>query len=108
MRLVGAVSVLRALAAAPPTPTLHKVCPHTLEIWLQKRFAVEWAGGQHGGDTKAQGQADDSGGITREDPMQPWARPRHARFRALEGLSPLSGCSKGQLLPKDQEMTTTW
>lgn len=36
---------------------------------------------RQGGDTKAQGQADDSGGITREDPTQPWARPHCARFR---------------------------
>lgn len=31
-------------------------------------------GVQHGGDTKTQGQADNSGGIAREDLTQPWAR----------------------------------
>lgn len=43
---------------------------------------LEVGRGQHGGDTKSQGQADDSGGITREDPTQPWARLHYAQFGA--------------------------
>lgn len=41
-----------------------------------------------------------------QDPTQPWGRQHCAQFRASEGLSFLSGCSKGQLLHKGMDNMT--